>query len=145
MIPPKYDESIARLAREIKGLVADLPQGKRNAIGNKLSKITIITKKMNKRNHNMDTEIIEQSSEQIANRYIAKQAILNAMIGGRAITFLDSKEFKVSEMHTQMCVIGQDIERKKLPYILHRERYEFAPNRYCKKYWIEKVQEEAQC
>lgn len=133
MIQPKYEENIQRLCREISNIAASLPTGKRNMIQNRLGKIQILHRKINKK---MDTEIINQSNEQIAARYNAKKAILQAMIDGRTISFLDSSEFKVSEMHTQMHCIARDIEDKNLPYILHKEWFEFAPGKRAKKYHI---------
>lgn len=133
MIKPKYEESIWRLCREINDIASTLPVGKRNMIANRLGKIQMLHRKINKK---MDTEIINQSNEQIAARYNAKKAILQAMIDGRTISFLDSSEFKVSEMHTQMHCIARDIEKKKLPYILRKEWFEFAPGKRAKRYSI---------
>lgn len=126
MIQPKYEENVQRLCREISDIAASLPTGQRNMIQNRLGKIQMLHRKINRK---MDTEIINQSNEQIAARYNAKKAILQAMIDGRTISFLDSKEFKVSEMHTQMHCIARDIEDKNLPYILHKSGLSSPPAR----------------
>ena len=85
----------------------------------------------------MNTED-HQTQRQIADRYIAKKAIFDAMMNGRRISFLDSAEFEVSEMHTQMHCIRQDIEDKKLPYILKDEWMVFGKHgKKCKRYWLE--------
>lgn len=77
-----------------------------------------------------------QTNEQIAQRYIAKKAILSALIAGRKISLLDSLEFKVSEMHTQICSIRQDIERKNLPFVMNSKWIEKNGKRL-KEYWLE--------
>lgn len=83
--------------------------------------------------------MIEQTNRQIADRYVAKQAIFEALKKGRYLTFLDGKEFGASEMHTQMHCIRRDIEEKKLPYILIGERHEFRAGKYCKRYHLETI------
>lgn len=135
MIKPKYEESIWRLCNEITSLVEGLPNGKRNMIINRLGQIRVINTKCIKKMQNQPI-IPEQSSTQIADRYIAYQAIFNAMLGGRTISFLDSSEFKVSEMHTMICYIRKHIEAKRLPYEVHGEWFEFAPGKRAKKYHI---------
>lgn len=82
-----------------------------------------------------------QTNKQIADRYIAKKAIFQAMVEGRRISFLDAHEFEVSEMHTQMHCIRKDIEDHNLPYILKDEWMEFGKHgKKCKKYWLEAKQ-----
>ena len=79
-----------------------------------------------------------QTQRQIADRYIAKKAIFEAMMNGRRISFLDSAEFEVSEMHTQMHCIRQDIAEKNLPVVLKDEWMEFGKHgKRCKRYWLE--------
>ena len=58
------------------------------------------------------------TSQQIADRYNAKKAIFEAMTQGRKVSFLDSREFEVSEMHTIICKIRKDIDSKSLPWEL---------------------------
>lgn len=135
MIQPKYDESIRTLCREIETIVECLPTGQRNRIINRLGKIQSINRRKYK---NMETTIIpEQNATQIADRYIAQKAILEAMLKGRHISFLDSAEFKICEMHTAICYIRKHIEAKQLPYELKGEWFEFAPGKRAKKYHIE--------
>lgn len=79
-----------------------------------------------------------QTNKQIADRYIAKRAIFNALMNGRRISFLDSAEFEVSEMHTQMHCIRKDIEEKQLPVELKADWMEFGRHgKKCKVYWLE--------
>ena len=91
MIKPKYEESIWRLCREINDIASTLPVGKRNMIANRLSRIQLLQSKINKK---MDNEITNQSNEQIAARYNAKKAILQAMIDGRTISSLTQESSK---------------------------------------------------
>ena len=80
----------------------------------------------------------QQTQRQIADRYIAKKAIFDAMMNGRRISFLDSAEFEVSEMHTQMHCIRQDIEDIHLLVVLKDEWIEFGKHgKKCKRYWLE--------
>lgn len=139
MIQPKYNESINRICNEISAIIGDLPAGKKNMVINRLSKIKVINTKISKTMET--THIPEQSSEQIAARYNAQKAILEAMLGGRHISFLDSQEFKICEMHTAICYIRKHIESKGLPYELKGEWFEFAPGKRAKMYHIEKVEE----
>ena len=130
---PKYKETIRKVLMEIKTLTSDLPPGKRNQISNRCDKISSTIRKMKV----MNTED-HQTQRQIADRYIAKKAIFDAMMNGRKISFLDSAEFEVSEMHTQMHCIRQDIEDKKLPYVLKDEWMAFGKHgKRCKRYWLE--------
>ena len=118
---------------EIKSLTSDLPQGKRNQISNRCDKISSTIKKMKI----MNTED-HQTQRQIADRYIAKKAIFEAMLGGRKISLLDSVEFEVSQMHTQISSIRKDIEDKNLPWVLKDEWMEFGNHgKKCKRYWLE--------
>lgn len=131
---PKYNETIWKVLAEIKDLSRDLPQGKRNQISNRCDKISSTIKKMKV----MNTAETKQTQKQIADRYIAKKAIFDAMMNGRRISFLDSAEFEVSEMHTQMHCIRQDIEDKNLPVVLKDEWMEFGKHgKKCKRYWLE--------
>jgi hypothetical protein len=131
---PKYNETIWKVLAEIKDLSKELPQGKRNQISNRCDKISSTIKKMKV----MNTSENKQTQRQIADRYIAKNAIFEAMMNGRRISFLDSAEFEVSEMHTQMHCIRQDIADKNLPVVLKDEWMEFGKHgKKCKRYWLE--------
>lgn len=83
-------------------------------------------------------ESFGQTSRQIADRYNAKRAIFSAMADGRRISLYDSAEFKVSEMHTQVCVIRQDIARKGLPWVM-RSRWVAPFGKRVKEYWLESI------
>ena len=79
------------------------------------------------------------TSQQIADRYNAKKAIFEAMTQGRKVSFLDSREFEVSEMHTIICKIRKDIDSKSLPWELKDQWISFGRHgKRCKEYWLER-------
>lgn len=131
---PKHTETMLRLTREIQDLAKDLPPGKGHPIMNRCSKISLTIRKLN----NMNTQD-NFTSQQIAGRYNAKKAVFEAMTQGRKISFLDSKEFEVSEMHTTICQIRKDIDSKDLPWDLKDKWITFGKhNKRCKEYWLER-------
>lgn len=128
-------EQIYKLLTEVKDLSRGLPIGQRNRIINKCNKVVSFIRKQPQNDKDMSEEYTQQ---QIADRYIANQAIMNALISGRKITLLDSAEFGVSEMHTQMHCIRAKIEKHSLPYKLQSRWVEIGKFRKkCKEYWIE--------
>ena len=131
---PKYTETMLRLTREIQALAKDLPPGKRHQIANRCSKINVIIKKIK----DMNTED-NFASQQIADRYNAKKAVFEAMCQGRKVSCLDSREFEVSEFHTTICKIRQDIDSKSLPWDLKDRWITFGKHgKRCKEYWLER-------
>lgn len=131
---PKYTETMLRLTREIQALAKDLPPGKGHQIANRCSKINVIIKKIK----DMNTED-NFTSQQIADRYNAKKAVFEAMCQGRKVSCLDSREFEVSEFHTTICKIRQDIDSKSLPWNLKDRWITFGKHRKrCKEYWLER-------
>lgn len=131
---PKYTETMLRLTREIQALAKDLPPGKGHQIANRCSKINVIIKKIK----DMNTED-NFTSQQIADRYNAKQAVFEAMCQGRKVSCLDSREFEVSEFHTTICKIRQDIDSKSLPWDLKDRWITFGKyGKRCKEYWLER-------
>ena len=133
---PKYDENLVRIMREIQEAAQGLPPGKKYPIINRCSKAIMIIKK--KSNGIMATED-NFTSQQIADRYNAKKAIFEAMCQGRKVSFLDSREFEVSEFHTTICQIRKDIDSKSLPWELKDQWITFGRHgKRCKEYWLER-------
>ena len=131
---PKYTETILRLTREIQALAKGLPPGKGHQIANRCSKINVMIKKIK----DMNTED-NFTSQQIAGRYNAKKAVFEAMCQGRKVSCLDSREFEVSEFHTTICKIRQDIDSKSLPWDLKDRWITFGKHgKRCKEYWLER-------
>ena len=131
---PKYDENLVRIMREIQVLAKDLPPGKGHQIANRCSKINLLIRK----SKDMNTED-NFTSQQIADRYNAKKAVFEAMCQGRKVSFLDSREFEVSQFHTTICKIRQDIDSKSLPWDLKDRWITFGKHgKRCKEYWLER-------
>ena len=130
----KYTETMLRLTREIQTLAKDLPPGKGHQIANRCSKLNVIIKKI--KDMNTDDNF---TSQQIADRYNAKKAVFEAMCQGRKVSCLDSREFEVSEFHTTICKIRQDIDSKSLPWDLKDRWITFGKHvKRCKEYWLER-------
>ena len=131
---PKYTETMLRLTREIQDLAKDLPPGKGHQIFNRCSKINVIIKKT--KDMNIEDNF---TSQQIADRYNAKKAVFEAMCQGRKLSFLDSREFEVSEFHTIICQIRKDIDSKNLPWDLKDRWITFGKHgKRRKEYWLER-------
>lgn len=129
-----HTDNILRLAREIQEIAKGLAPGKRHQIQNRCSRISVITRKTK----DMNTED-NFTSQQIAERYNAKKAVFEAMCQGRKVSCLDSREFEVSEFHTTICKIRQDIDSKSLPWDLKDRWITFGKHRKrCKEYWLER-------
>ena len=130
----KYIETMLRMTREIKKLARDLPPGKGHQIINRCSKINLLIRKS--KDMNTDDNF---TSQQIADRYNAKKAVFEAMCQGRKVSCLDSREFEVSEFHTTICKIRQDIDSKSLPWDLKDRWITFGKHgKRCKEYWLER-------
>lgn len=82
-----------------------------------------------------------ESTSQVEKRYVARKAILSALLSGRRISLLDSAEFQVSQMHTQMHLIATKDLLELPDYVL---RSEWVPcgtaGARCKEYWLEKLE-----
>ena len=129
----KHTDNILRIAREIQEIAKGLAPEKRHQIQNRCSRIGVLTRKTK----DMDTED-NFTSRQIADRYNAKKAVFEAMCQGRKVSFLDSREFEVSEFHTTICKIRKDIESKSLPWELKDRWISFGKyGKRCKEYWLE--------
>lgn len=125
-----------------------LPRGEARRLNNYADQMAVAIRRYERRrSHNSITSPTAEdlsTSRQIADRYIAKKAIFAALMQGRRISLLNSKEFKVSEMHTQMHCIRTDIEDKALPVELNSRWIECGTaGKRCKEYWLEEKTEES--
>ena len=133
---------VARLLDDIRKMADQLPEGERRRMLTKCDYITASLKSAERRNIpvHIDRLVGEEQRDQIAARAIAKAEIFKAMTAGRKISLLDSHEFRVSQMHSQMVFIRRDIERKNLPYEMASEWITYGPkNRRIKRYWLEEI------
>lgn len=133
---------------ELRRELGTYPAGVSRRISNYLDRIALTARKHDRRagRNSITTPepVSEETSRQIADRYIAKKAIFEAMLQGRRITLKNSHEFRVSEMHTQMHCIRRDIEDKALPYVLESRWVECGTaGKKCKEYWLEVKEDEA--
>lgn len=149
-----YDARILQNVKEIRDLVDDLPIWKKHRIINRLQKISSLSRRPymrgDSRQLSLDLpegpEANEQTQLQIGDRYIAKKAIYEAMLGGRKVSLEDSRHFRVSEMHTQIHCIREDIKKKDLPVVLHsRWRETGLLGKRIKEYWLEPKEGGVQC
>lgn len=125
---------VTDLLQEIRRATDDLPEGKQRLILNRVNRLAMVVKK----SPEQDITLIGETHEQIADRESAKMAIFQAMMNGREITLEDSKEFQVSQMHSQMCFIRKMIERKKLNVVLKDRWVECGTKgKRCKAYRLE--------
>ena len=118
-----------------------LPRGEARRLNNYADQMAVAVRRYERRrSHNSITSPTAEdlsTSRQIADRYIAKKAIFDAMMQGRRISLLNSKEFKVSEMHTQMHCIKRDIADRNIPYIVHDRWIPCGTaGKRCKEYWL---------
>ena len=130
----KFDSTLSKM-RATAGAIEN--DGIRNRLLNYIDKLTGTVRRAST-HPSFEVSLDEQTPEQIADRYIARKAIFEAMLHGRKITLKDSKEFRCSEMHTQIHCIRRDIEDRNLPYVLKDRWISIAPyNKRCKVYWLE--------
>lgn len=129
-----YKAQKARIIRELREIAATLPPIQGRRIYNKLDRLTLTEKKAIRAGVDIWGE--GETPDQIAARYNARKAIFTAMTEGRRITIRDSREFRVSQMHTQICVIRQRIEEKGLPWVMCSQWVDLSPGKRCKEYWL---------
>lgn len=118
---------------EIKVLANLLPEGKGNMVKNRCDKISVALKKDIKRN----VSLAYQTDEQIENRDISLRMIYEAMKNGRHLTMMDAREFRCSQMHTQLCHLRTWMDRHNLPWTMKSKWITYAENKRCKEYWLE--------
>lgn len=134
---PKYDSRFEKHLDRIIAVAKSLPLGQKNTILNNCYALKGTVRKATK-HPAFEVTLDEQTSKQIADRYNANLAIFAALKAGRHISLKDSREFAVSEMHTQMHCIRKRIENNRLPYILKSRWIDVSlSGKRCKEYWLE--------
>lgn len=127
----KHTETMLRMTREIQDLAKDLPPGKGHQIINRCSKINLLIRK----SKDMNTED-NFTSQQIADRYIAKKAIFEAMTKGRKLSQMDCREFEVEDMRTPVSHMKDRFEAA--GYSLKSQWIHTPKGRRIKEYWLER-------
>ena len=107
----------------IKEQIRTAPSGTRNKIDNRCRKITFIFKKMEK----------IMNAQQ---KYIARQAIFEAMTGGRKLSQMDCREFEVEDMRTPMSHMKDRFEEA--GFTLNSQWIQTPKGRRIKEYWLER-------
>lgn len=144
-IDKRIREQSQRILRAVKG--AGLPDGKYNAI---LNSINAINGFADKASRIMASPIRHapsshacydaRTNEDIAEQMLHKKAVMAALQAGRRVSLKDSREFRLSQMHTAIAQIRRDIQRQNLPYILCDEWVRPEGGRPYKQYWIIETQ-----
>ena len=134
----RFDRTLALMRAEVNRL----PDGQRNRMLNYIDKLKGTVRRASA-HPAFEVTLDEQTHDQIADRYIAKKAIFDAMTKGRRITLKDSREFKCSEMHTQIHCIRRDIADNNLPWVLCARWVDVnLAGKRCKEYWLEPIETE---
>ena len=107
----------------IKEQIRTAPSGTRNKIDNRCRKITLIFKKMEK----------IMNAQQ---KFIARQAIFEAMTGGRKLSQMDCREFEIEDMRTPMSHMKERFNEA--GYDLHSQWIKTPKGRRVKEYWLER-------
>jgi hypothetical protein len=107
----------------IKEQIRTAPSGTRNKIDNRCRKITLIFKKMEK----------IMNAQQ---KFIARQAIFEAMTGGRKLSQMDCREFEIEDMRTPMSHMKERFNEA--GYDLHSQLILTPKGRRIKEYWLER-------
>lgn len=123
-----------------------MTDGEKNALLNGLNKITIWGAKASaqlERGRRRHAAYDARTQEDFAAQDKAKKAVFAALMQGRRIDLTNASEFQLSQMHTTICRIRKDIDRKALPVTLCDEWIRPADGRRpYKRYWIEEKEEE---
>lgn len=119
----KYDRMLRQEIQAINEIAKAAPPGARNKVSNRCNKISLIFKKILKE---MDAK----------DKYIARQAIFDAMVNGRKLSQMDCREFEVEDMRTPMSHMRQRFEQA--GYILCDRWIRTPKGRRIKEYWLEK-------
>ena len=120
-------EKFERMLRaELQGIheaLRSAPSGTRNKVSNRCSRISLIFKKMNK--------VMNEQQ-----KYIARQAIFEAMTGGRKLSQMDCREFEVEDMRTPMSHMRDRFEAA--GFTLNSQWIQTPKGRRIKEYWLER-------
>lgn len=133
----KHDIEIDRLTKEVAKICDDMPTGKWLMVQNRLRQIRLHAHRITPPETRDPEPLTDATSKQIADRYNAQQAVLQALIEGEHITMKDAARFAVCDMHSTISKVRKMIEKKNLPYNLESRRITFGnEGKVCKEYWI---------
>ena len=119
----KYDRMIRAELRGIQDLLRTAPAGVKNKVSNRCNRISLIFKKIDK--------IMNEQQ-----KYIARQAIFEAMTGGRKLSQMDCREFEIEDMRTPMSHMRGKFEEA--GFTLNSQWIQTPKGRRIKEYWLER-------
>lgn len=119
-----------------------LPTGKARQINNRCDRIAAELKKIERRpGAQVVVRNVQEERDQISARENAIKAVFQALAAGRTLSIFDSKEFRLSQMHTAICKIRRKIEDRALPWTLCDRWISYGPRHIrCKEYWLEPIE-----
>lgn len=120
----RYERMLRQELRAIQELSRNAPPGIRNKISNRCDNVSKIFKRMNK--------VMKENS-----KYIARQAIFEAMTNGRKLSQMDCGEFEVEDMRTPMSHMRQRF--LEAGYVINSEWIKTPKGRRIKQYWAETI------
>lgn len=120
----KYEQQLRAELAVIQESVRNAPNGLRNKISNRCSRVCIIIKKMKK--------VMNEKQ-----KYIAKQAIYNAMTNGRRVSQMDCREFEIEDMRTPVSHMKDRF--REAGYVVKSEWIRTPKGRRIKEYWLESI------
>ena len=119
----KYERMLRQELHGIQELSRQAPTGIRNRITNRCNKLSLIFKKIERLMNDQQ-------------KYIARQAIFEAMTGGRKLSQMDCREFEVEDMRTPMSHMRDRFTNA--GFILCSRWIKTPKGRRIKEYWLEK-------
>ena len=119
----KYERMIRAELRGIQESIRTAPSGVRNKVSNRCNRVCLIFKKIDK--------IMNEQQ-----KYIARQAIFEAMTNGRKLSQMDCREFEVEDMRTPMSHMRDRFEAA--GFTLNSQWIQTPKGRRIKEYWLER-------
>ena len=138
----KRIEKIDRLTKEVMKLIEGMEPNTGTWLKafNKLLRIRLASMGIYLEERPEPETLPESTNKQIANRYNAQKAVLDAMVQGEHVNMMDAARFKVCDMHSTMSKVRRYIEKHDLPYEVVSRRMTFGTQgKVCKDYWIERT------
>lgn len=121
----KIERQIRAELRAIQEALRSAPAGTRNKVSNRCNKIGLMVKKIEK----------VMNAQQ---KYIARQAIFEAMTGGRKLSQMDCREFEIEDMRTPVSHMKDRFAAA--GYHLNSQWILTPKGRRIKEYWLTRVQ-----
>ena len=135
----KRIEKIDRLTKEVMKLIEGMEPNTGTWLKafNKIRRIRLASMGIYREERPEPETLPESTNKQIADRYNAQKAVLDAMVQGEHVNMMDAARFQVCDMHSTMSKVRRYIEKHDLPYEVVSKRMTFGTQgKVCKDYWI---------